>query len=177
MLQFGSQGPYEWLSTDNQRLDLLKLCPEIVTGKYVAITSIDSSVLVPNETEKAAGWENRGKIAYSPKIERVEDIPRDGWDEWYVFPNPNDLGTSYLGENIFEVPHKPGHLRVFVNFCFALHLPEMDSLAALFWPQLDWIRPESYLADNDSLTFVTANKTLFATVRGAVEEFTAPRLS
>jgi hypothetical protein len=42
MLIVGSQGPYEWLVTDED-FDVLLLCPEVVLGKYVAITSIDSS--------------------------------------------------------------------------------------------------------------------------------------
>jgi hypothetical protein len=46
MLTVGSQGLYEWLVTD-QQFDPLKVCPEVVLGKYVAITSIDSGVLVP----------------------------------------------------------------------------------------------------------------------------------
>jgi hypothetical protein len=80
MLRFGSQGLYEWLAIDHPQLDLLQICPEIVLGKYVAITSIDSGVLIPNETEKAAGWESRGNIAYSPKVQAVENLPRAGWD-------------------------------------------------------------------------------------------------
>jgi len=36
-------------------------------GDMFAITSIDSGVLALNETEKAAGWESRGDIVYSPK--------------------------------------------------------------------------------------------------------------
>ncbi|HVO81564.1 MAG TPA: hypothetical protein VMT28_12585 [Terriglobales bacterium] len=167
MLRFGSQGLYEWLAIDHPQLDLLQICPEIVLGKYVAITSIDSGVLIPNETEKAAGWESRGNIAYSPKVQAVENLPRAGWDEWYVFANPTDLGTSHLEENIFEVPEEQGQVRVFVNYCFALHIPEMNDLATLFWRQMEWIRPESYLADNDYLTFVSANRTLFAAVRDA----------
>jgi hypothetical protein len=77
------------------------------------------------------------------------------------------LGTSHLEENIFEVPEEQGQVRVFVNYCFALHIPEMNDLATLFWRQMEWIRPESYLADNDYLTFVSANRTLFAAVRDA----------
>lgn len=167
MLTFGSQGIYEWLVTDDQFVDVL-ICPEIVVGKYVAITSIDSGVLALNDTEKVGGWKSRGKIAYSPKVEVVEKLPQDGWDEWYVFATEVDMGTSHLGENIFEVPDEPGQVRVFVNYCFAPHLPKMSDLAVLFWRQLEWIRPESYVADNDYLTFVSANKTLFAAVREAV---------
>jgi len=168
VLTVGSQGLYEWLVTD-QEFDLLQLCPEVVLGKYIAITSIDSGPLVPTDKEKAAGWESRGQIAYSPKLESVESLPRAGWDEWYIFGSPTDLGTSHLGENVFEVPQERGHVSVLVNYGFALHDPELKDLATLFWQQIEWIRPESYIADGDYLNLVSMNKTLFARVRDAVK--------
>ena len=167
MLTVGSEGLYEWLVTD-QPFDLLRVCPGVILGKYLAITSCDSGPLVPTDKETEAGWQSRGKIAYSPKVQSVEGIPRDGWDEWYILNNPTDLGTSHLADNIFEVPQEQGHVSVFVNYYFALHQPEMKDLAALFWPQIERIRPESYVADNDYLTFVSMNKALFASVRSAV---------
>lgn len=168
MLAFGSQGLYEWLVTD-QQFDLFQVCPDVVLGKYIATTSLDSGPLVPTDEEMAAGWETRGKIAYSPRIQNIRDVPRAGWDEWYIFDNPTDLGTSHLAENVFEVPQEQGHVSVFVNYCFALHQPEMKDLAALFWQQIARIRPESYVANNDYLNFVSANRTLFASVRSAVK--------
>ncbi len=86
MLTVGSQGLYEWLVTD-QQFDLLQICPEVALGKYIAIRSIDSGPLVLTGKEKAAGWESRGQIAYSPKVESVESLPRAGYDEWYIFGN------------------------------------------------------------------------------------------
>jgi hypothetical protein len=168
MFTVGSQGCYEWLVTD-KNFDLLELCPQIVLGKYVAVTSIDSGQLIPTDKETAAGWQSRAKIAYSPKIENAQDLPLDGWDEWYIFNTPKDLGTSHLAENIFEVPQEQGHLSVLVNYGFALHPPERSHLADLFWPQMARINPESYIADNDFLTFVSMNKALFASVRDAVK--------
>jgi hypothetical protein len=168
MLTVGSEGFYEWLVTD-QQFDLLKIRPDVVLGKYVAITSIDSGQLVPNDREMAEGWESRHKIAYSPKVQNVESLPRDGWDEWYIFDKPVDLGASHLAENIFEVPQEQGHVTVFVNYGFALHPPERANLANLFWTQIARMRPESYVADNDYLTFVSVNKALFAGVLDAVK--------
>jgi hypothetical protein len=168
MLTVGSQGVYQWLVTD-ERFDLLQLCPEVVLGKYVAVTSIDSSELVPTDNETVAGWQSHEKIAYSPKIQHAKELPREGWDEWYIFNDPTDLGTSHLQENIFEVPRERGHLSVFVNYCFALHQPEMESIAILFWQQMHWVRPESYVADNDYLNFVSMNKALFTGVHDAVK--------
>src|SRR5690349_1637822 len=102
MLTVGSQGVYEWLVTDRQ-FDFLRTCPDVVLGKYVAITSFDSSPLVLTDEEKIAGWESRGKIAYSPKIQDVASVPRDQYDEWYIFGCAVELGTSHLEENVFEV--------------------------------------------------------------------------
>ncbi len=168
MFKVGSHNSYKWLVTD-ENFDLLGLCPEIVLGKYVAVTSIDSGQLVPTEKEMAQGWQSRAKIAYSARIENAKELPRAGWDEWYIFTTPTDLGTSHLAENIFEVPQEQGHLSVLVNYGFALHPPERAKLANLFWPQMAWVLPESYVADNDFLTFVTMNEALFARVRDAVK--------
>lgn len=170
MFTVGLHGAYEWLVTD-ENFDLLQLCPEVVLGKYVAITSVDSGWLRPTDKETAAGWQSLEKIAYSPKIENVQDVPHDGYDEWYIFDTPTDLGTSHLEENIFEVPQQDGHLSVFVNYGFALHPRERADkhLVALFWEQIARIRPESYVADNDYLTFVSGNKLVFASVLDAVK--------
>lgn len=170
MFTVGSYGVYEWLVTDDN-FDLLQLSPEIVLGKYVAITSIDSGQLMPTDKETAAGWLSRARIAYSPKIENVQDVPRAGYDEWYIFDAPTDLGTSHLGENIFEITPERGHLGVFVNYGFALHPPDRADkhLVTLFWEQINRIQPDSYLADNDYLTFVTGNKAVFASVLNAVK--------
>ncbi len=169
MLTFGSPGEYEWLVTDAD-FDIVQLCPEIVLGKYVAVTSIDSGQLKPTEKETAAGWQSRANIAYSPNIGDPQQLPRAGWDEWHIFTTPADLGTGHLGENVFEVPQEQGHLSVLVNYGFALHLPQRaKDLIDLFWAQMARVRPESYLADNDQLTFVSMNKALFAGVRDAVQ--------
>lgn len=71
---------------------------------------------------------------------------------------------------MFEVPHEEQHVSVFVNYNFAFHQGDiMKVFADMFWKQIAWIQPESYVADNDFLSFVTAKKALFAAVRDAVE--------
>lgn len=168
MLAFGSHGQYEWLVTD-QQFDILRVSPDVVLGKYVAITSFDSGPLALTDDEKAAGWESRGKVAYSPNVQSVASLPRAGYDEWYIFDHPIDLGISHIEDNLFEVPQEQGHVSVFVNYGFAPHPPERASLATRFWPQIERIRPESYVADHDYLTFVSANKALFSSVLDAVK--------
>jgi hypothetical protein len=167
MITVGSHGIYEWLATDGE-FDILEACPEIVLGKYIVTTSIDSGPLTPSEKEAAAGWRSHGKLAYSPKIQDAKEIARAGWDEWYIFENSIDLGISHIDENIFEAPQGNGHVNVFVNYGSVLHPPERN-LADLFWPQLERISPESYVADNYYLTFVSMNRGIFSLVRNAVE--------
>lgn len=168
MLALGTEGEYDWLVTDDD-FDLVQLCPEIVLGKYVAITSIDSGALVLSDEEVAAGWQSRGKIAYSPKVQNPPRLPHEGWDEWYIFEKPTDLGISDIAENIFELPPRQDHVSVFVNYAFALHKPEMKSLTTRFWKQIARIQPESYVADSTWLNFVTQNRRLFTTVHDAVK--------
>ncbi len=171
-LNTGARGNYQWLTTAEHDLDsLLKLCPNVTVGKYLAVTSFDSGPLLLNELQKNNGWNSRGNLAYSPRIEWLELLPpRGGFDEWYVFERSVDLGHLGSG-NIFEAPLAPGQVRAFVNFSdgFALHRP--NDLTDLFWRQLEWIRPESYIADGGSfLTFVTANANLFSFASQALKE-------
>jgi hypothetical protein len=47
----------------------------------------------------------------------------------------------------------------------------MADLVSLFWKQLDWIQPQSYIADGNAfLIFVTLDKDLFIAVRQAFSE-------
>jgi hypothetical protein len=84
-------------------------CPQIVLARYLAVTSFDGSSLVPNEDEVIAGRESRGGIAYSPKIESVEKLPHDLYDEWYLFESPRDLGNLFQG-NVFETSMQAGQV-------------------------------------------------------------------
>ena len=79
---FGAHEPYKWLVTEHALEDVLSVCPELVMGKYVAITAADSGQLVPDCEQIAAGWKNSGGIAYSPKITSLNVLHPEGWDEW-----------------------------------------------------------------------------------------------
>ncbi|SRR6266404_1287424 len=170
----GLHGEYEWLTTRRDGLDaLLRACPQVVIGKYVAITSFDSSPLPLNEIEKNAGWESRKGAGYSPKVQTVETLPFEEYNEWYVLQSPFDLG-QISQTDVLKYPLPSGEIAVFVNYgCFRLHMPDvpaMQDLIELFWTQLESINPESYIADGDLLNFACRNKDLFAAVRAALSE-------
>jgi hypothetical protein len=167
----GAHDEYEWLTTRPESIrTLLRACPEVVLGKYVAITSFDSGPLPLNEDDKSLGWESRRGVAYSPKIQSVEKLPFENYGEWYVFSSAFELG-QVTATNVLKAPLPPGDIAAFVNYGgFRVHaqdVPEMQDLIELFWRQLELIHPESYIADGDLLNFVSRNKDLFASVRKA----------
>ncbi len=163
----GSHGAYEWLVSNRSLDDLLRVCPEIVVAKYVAVTSCDSGPLTLNEVERAVGWVSRNGIAYSPRVLSAQAMPREQFDEWYVFENPIDLGRLVLASaSVFETPLRADEVHAFVNFGgFALHSPKMEDIVELFWRQFDRIHPKSYIAEGDYLTVVSADRRLLASVR------------
>jgi hypothetical protein len=174
-LHAGSHGVYEWLVTNHATHtfdNVLRLCPELVLQKYIAVTSCDSGPLWLNDKQRAEGWERRNDIAYSPKITNVDTLPRDQFGEWYVFDEPRDFGQLVPSDrNVFETPLSRGQVQVFVNFGgFAFHRPEFEPLTTLFWQQIAWIHPETYIADGDYLTIASADKYLLASVQHALTD-------
>jgi hypothetical protein len=168
-LTTGFRSAYRWLSTTQHGIDeVTSRCPAVVLGKYLAVTSCDSGPLELRAAEKSAGWETRGGVAYSPRVDAIEMLPvHNGWDEWYIFRDPFDQGAIRQA-NIFEHPVTPGNVEVFVNFGgFSLGAAEAEDLTSRFWQQLEWILPDAYIAESDHgcLTFATRDSDLFASVR------------
>lgn len=171
LLQSGSTNSYQWLVSTDRQLDVLECCPDVALGKYLAITSFDSAPLRLTEGQRSAGWVSRGEIAYSPKIEQVNVVPQEYFSEFYVFGDPTNLGVlADPNKNIFESEMQQGQVHAFVNFDFGFHDPKCADLAHMFWQQLDWMKAESYLAENDYLIFVTSNTELFGRVYEALRQ-------
>jgi hypothetical protein len=171
LLQAGSTNGYQWLVSTDTQLDVLECCPDVVLGKYVAITSFDSGPLALTEAQRSAGWVSQGEIAYSPEIQHVNTVPQAYFSEVYVFGAPTNLGVlADRNKNIFESEMKQGRVHAFVNFDFGFHDPGYADLSQMFWQQLGWMKAESYLAENDYLIFVTANLQVFAPVYEAVRQ-------
>ena len=161
----GQHGEYQWFTTEFEVDGLARLCPKIVQGKYLVVTSFDSGSLSLSDQEKANGWQSRNGIAYSPRIEAIEGLPRtDGWDEWNVLEAPTDLG-ALCHANPFDPRPGPGELHAYVNFNLVLHDSESDAVRDLFWEQMNWINPESFLAESSRhLSFATKNRDIFSVV-------------
>jgi len=173
-----ARGEYSWLTSSHDHYSgtLVKLCPEIFIGRYLAVTAIDSGTPWLTERQKAGGWTQRREIVYSPRLSSVGDVfyQRDGhdvpgFDEWYFFQSPPDLGELQHG-NPFEeaTAPRPGRAKAFVGMPSAtVHDtdPQCEFIRQMFWDQIGWIKPESYVSDGPRcLTFVTKNRDLFGLV-------------
>jgi hypothetical protein len=175
----GSHGNYQWLiKALSDITTLLRLCPDIVSGKYLAVTAIDSGTLRLTEEEKRDGWFTTGAgtirrdenediheerfIAHSPRIASIHGLPNEehdecceGFDEWYVFENAPS----------------PTEIEVFVNWGdFRLYDPVWQGHIDRFWEQMERIAPESYIADGTVFTIVTSNPVLFTSILSAFSE-------
>jgi len=116
----GKRGEYRWLTCANDTYmgTIVNRCPEVLLGRYVAITSIESGVPRLTEQQQQAGWECRGGVAYSRAIQSVDELfyQRDGsdspgYDEWYVFETSVDLGEISLNHPfIGAATRQPEHL-------------------------------------------------------------------
>ncbi|MGH9662716.1 MAG: hypothetical protein ACRD96_29470, partial [Bryobacteraceae bacterium] len=115
----GVHGDYQWLTMVECDISiLLSLCPDVVVGKYLAVTSIDGGMLRLTDQEKNDGWwtaddarvfqglpgggrqdSDDRKVAYSPCVASTHGLPNEthdeccaGFDEWYVFGQPVPAG-------------------------------------------------------------------------------------
>jgi hypothetical protein len=175
----GSQDPYRWFVTKHDDLPtLIESCPQALASKYVAVTSLDSGPKLLTDEEKHLGWHIQNDIAYSPQITLSEDghlrelraSQCGGYDEWYVFKSPRELG-ALCDDNVFESELPTGKVWTFVNYSDGFALQNPDTLTDLFWKQLEWIQPESFIADGGSfMTFVTREASIFAATCRALKE-------
>ena len=135
---------------DPSLTDLLRLVPEIVCGKRVAITSCDSGPYRPSAAEISAGWSFNGTTGISKVIVHYEELPTPGFDEWYVFDSPPLL-----------IPTR-NHVNRY-NFSV---IDECDATAS-FWEQIRLTQPLHVLgAGTPNMFFVTRDQSSFDRVQG-----------
>jgi hypothetical protein len=184
-IQMGSCAGYQWLTSDRHYIgDIVTGCPEAILGRYLAVSSTDSGEPAW-WAENLPGWECHGGAAYSTRIESLEGIlyQRDGpespgFDEWWTFESPHDLGEVIRGENPWDeaVLNRPGRFLALVNSYYyprEFEKKAEDLLDTEFWRQIERHQPESYISDgSEVVAFVSRNPQLFEAVRAMFEDAT-----
>lgn len=175
-VQSGNRDGYGWVTSnaDVAVSQLVRQFPWMVLDRVVVVTTWDSGPLHLTESECDLGWSTRNGIAYSPIVGSLEvGLLADrnaAWPEYselYVLDAMTDIGREFDGE-LFEFDAQRGELLVFINFPgFALHHESgpHSQLTGWFWQQIDWMRPEGYLADSENhITAVHLDRGLIAQV-------------
>jgi hypothetical protein len=160
-VQEGSQEMYSWLEIrPSYRLDeLVQLCPALIFGHRVAVTSFDSGVLALTPTELSLGWVRVGRTAVSPVVSDVDQIPNAEWDEWYINPELTSMNE----------------IEVFVNdptFSMEQTTEEAQLRASQrFWNQLRRVTPLAFMLSNSARCIVlTRDADLFREMTSLLRE-------
>lgn len=144
----GKHHQYFWLQSfdQNDSIDrFLKEFKQHLVDKFVCVSAFDSGELHIANEEKKLGWQQIDNIAISPKITIDTHLPTAGFDEWYIF-------TTQL--MTLKLPH------VYVNDT-SFNLAEDSTVLQRFWQDIAQLKPQTYLADGDSLKIVTTDESLW----------------
>ncbi len=169
------EGAYEWLEADYNLPEFVRLCPGAVEGKYLAITSRDSGIFIPSGADIAAGWRTAGGSHTARVFDQLEICPMTA-SAGIAALLTNGMCSNLrrklelCRDNVFTAEIAPGSVFAFVKYYFCPSDPKFQPITNLFWKQIEWMQPESYIADgSDCLIFATRDKTLFASVHAALE--------
>src|SRR5688572_24172750 len=87
----GKRNGYGWIEWEwrSQFLtDLLRVFPRLVVGKYLVNTSFDSGPLPISSEKISLGWHKHNRLAVSPIIKDVSEVPYCHYTEWDAFASP-----------------------------------------------------------------------------------------
>ncbi len=117
---------------------LIQSCPELVLGRQVAIAACDGGPYQPDQAEMARGWVVHNKLAVSPHVQDIANLPTPGFDEWYVYETEIPSEQHAISVNHFE---------------FSV-LDEQTERARVFWSQVENFRPLHVLGAGVGSMFV-----------------------
>jgi hypothetical protein len=135
---------FDW--PDREDLYITAICdavPGIVVDRYLVNTSFDSGTITLSDDEVSNGWFMVGDFAHSPRIQSIDDIPHDQFDEWLVFERPTRVSNyeSFVSYGGFNP----------IDFSWEEKLKQ-------FWHQVTRFQPESVLGENHAPYVLTRNE-------------------
>ncbi len=162
----GAQGQYQWLDSPSHSLqELLKVCPDLVIGRSLAITSFEERSLT--EKLEACAGRLEGSVLHIPTLSDVSALPLGGMSEWYTFAGevPQSKLTCFVRHAWFTLgPAAVARVQPENRW-------DLQRTVRLFWQELQRLQPESYVARGQRLILATRNQAHFTTILRA---FSAP---
>jgi hypothetical protein len=100
-------GEYQWLTSsfEDYMGSLVRLSPEVILGRYLAVITLDGGTPSLTEKREALGWQYRAEVAYSPPIQSVDELyyQRDGvpgFDEVPLRQADRDIGRNHSRQSV-----------------------------------------------------------------------------
>lgn len=159
MVYVGSQGQYSWIEFEwnaEELPTLIKEFPQLLVGRYVAITSHDSGPMPLDDHDLGRGWSVSNGVAVSPRIRNSEDIPHTcGWDEWWTFVDePAEITPmeAFINNSAFTLVDPPIRNEGLEDEAALQYLSRQQRRwQDAFWSQIARVGAEAYLADGERL--------------------------
>jgi hypothetical protein len=166
----GAQGQYQWLESSSHSLqNLLSVCPDLVVGRSLAITSFEERSLI--ERLEACSGRIMGPVVHVPSVANISALPLSGVKEWYGFVSAISESklTSFVRNHWFtlgpaavaRVPQE--------------NLWDLQRAVRLFWQELQRVQPESYVSRGQRLVLATRNPVHFTAILRAFSAPSSPR--
>lgn len=169
----GKHNEWDWLVVRNtiRNLDSLVIAHHI--GKVLCITAFDSSSITATPQEQAIGWRMKDGVMISPPLTPQLCIPRDEYDEWYIYESipdsisVDDQFVNYGGFNLVD----PQQLAASQDPTWDRHNYDwLISFQARFWANIDRLRPLTYVASGDVDVIVTRTAEFASFARNVTRE-------
>jgi hypothetical protein len=172
MMFHGVYGDFRWLEASGHDLgDVLRICPEAVAEKNLVITLFDGGPLELTPRQLEQGWHPLDSVVHVPTVENPATLPTGSCDEWYVFPS---APTTQEFEVFVAYPWftlgPASSIKAQPNTRW-----DLKKLQRIFWLEMETLEPETYMACNGRLIFVTRNAANFSKVLRGVSASLKPQ--
>jgi hypothetical protein len=169
----GEHEGYHWLVAPDVALSQLEVVLQFHQGLRLCITSYDSGVIRPNDSETAVGWTMRRDVMVSPPLTSSLEIPHDQYDEWYILDSPtfaDDKFEVFVNYGGFTLRPPEETYKTFDPTWDKTGLSHLAQIQDRFWSQLARICPETYIAMGDLDVIVSRNQRFLGRLQIAAAE-------
>jgi hypothetical protein len=157
----GVHGDFRWLESGSHRIhEVLKKCPDLVTGKGLVVTAFTSAAPSPRADQTERGRQDSDSGIYISAAQRPGQFPYEIFKEFYIFssmPPQQELAPFSIYDWFTLGPAVAAKVQANSRW-------DLRRIQRTFWQQLEQAAPESYLACGSRLILVTRNSEYFSCV-------------
>jgi hypothetical protein len=108
-----------------------------------------------SDSERQDGWRMVGRLAHSPQIRSIDEIPHDQYDEWLIFDQPVQV------EEFETLVNYGGFTPLDFNW---------EEKRDRFWEQVIRLRPLHMIGENDGVYLLSRDGDLIRRIINAEQD-------